>query len=51
MDGECVEGKASPGSVSVSGSGEGWWLVVGDRVHRSEGPEGPWERTGAALEG
>ena len=50
-DGECVEGKATPGAVSVSGSGEGWWLVVGDRVHRAEDAVGPWDRTGAPLAG
>ena len=50
-DGVCVAGRASPGTVSVSGTGAGWWLVVGDRVHRAERAEGPWERTGAPLDG
>ena len=50
-DGECVAGKASSGSVSVSGSGEAWWLVVGDAVHRAEGAAGPWDRTAAPLDG
>ena len=50
-DGECVQGTARSGSVSVSGSDGGWWLVVGDRVHRAEDAGGPWSRTGGALEG
>jgi len=50
-DGECVAGKASSGSVSVSGTGEAWWLVVGDAVHRAEGAAGPWDRTAAPLDG
>lgn len=50
-DGECVQGTARSGSVSVSGSDGGWWLVVGDRVHRAEDAGGPWSRTGGSLEG
>lgn len=49
-DGRCVKGAAEPGEVSVSGAAEGWWLVVGDRVHTADQPDGPWTRTESALE-
>ena len=50
-DGTCVSGDAKAGQVSVSGAADAWWLVVGDRVHTAEQPDGPWTPTGSALTG
>ncbi len=50
-DGSCVEGDAEAGKNSVAGSGEAWWLVLGDEVFRASETGGPWEPTGAALSG
>ncbi len=49
--GTCVEAPAAQGKVSISASGKGWWLLVGDRLHRSPDANGPWKRTGEDLTG
>ena len=48
-EGTCVQAPAAQGKVSISASGEGWWLLVGDRLHTSPDANGPWKPTGEAL--
>ena len=44
-EGACVEGQVSARRVSVSTSGDGWWLLNGSRVYWADDPGGPWTKT------
>lgn len=48
-EGTCVQAVAAQGKVSISASGKGWWLLVGDRMHSSPDANGPWKPTGEDL--
>lgn len=47
--GRCVKATAAPGQVSVAGTEQAWWLVVGDAVFRSDSTTGPWTRVAEPL--
>lgn len=44
-EGACVEGDVAAQRVSVSTSGDSWWLLNGSRVYWSDDPGGPWTKT------
>ncbi|HZB67721.1 MAG TPA: hypothetical protein VE503_09915 [Ornithinibacter sp.] len=48
-EGTCVKAAVAQGKVSISASGKGWWLLVGDRLHSSPDANGPWKPTGEDL--